>query len=316
MGGLVVVSPALLPTKVWYAADAASVRSKVDMLSASANPVHEAMLANSCAQDPSPLIRSAQDMASHAHPIDNPLGAICTECESGYVGSDCSLKCPNINSKGRPCGGQGKCMETNGVASCSCNEGFLGDGCEHDCPRDRAGRPCAAEGRCQVFGDRAQCECNDGFLGHNCDLVCPRHIDSKEVCSGHGDCVPGPDGAKADCECAPGYTGRSCNAGCPAGENNLSCSGHGSCEIVGTEGKCKCDDGFSGEDCGEYTCSSPNSVYNKVTAQCVCPVGSICCERKALEDKQAKEKQIRTLETQTQEINERIERATSLLARR
>merc|ERR1712072_1313173 len=226
MGGLVVVSPALLPTKVWYAADAASVRSKVDMLSASANPVHEAMLANSCAQDPSPLIRSAQDMASHAHPIDNPLAAICTECESGYVGSDCSLKCPNINSKGRPCGGQGKCMETNGVASCSCNEGFLGDGCEHDCPRDRAGRPCAAEGRCQVFGDR---------------------------------------------------------------------------------GKCKCDDGFSGEDCGQYTCSSPNSVYNKVTAQCVCPVGSICCERKALEDKQAKEKQIRLLESQTQELHERIE---------
>jgi len=252
----------------------------------------------------------------HAHPLEKPLGAICTKCDTGYVGADCSLKCPNINAKGRPCGGNGKCMETNGIATCSCNEGFLGEGCEYDCPRDRAGRPCAAEGRCQVLGDKAHCNCNDGFLGHNCDLVCPRHLETKELCSGHGDCVVGPDGAKANCECASGYTGRDCSAGCPAGENKLSCSGHGSCDIVGTEGKCKCDEGFSGEDCGQYTCSSPNSVYNKVTAQCVCPVGSICCERQALEEKQMKEKQIRQLEAQTQEIHERIERATQMLSQR
>lgn len=123
----------------------------------------------------------------------------------------------------------------------------------------------------------------------------------------------GPDGAKADCECAPGYTGRSCNAGCPAGENGLSCSGHGPCEIVGTTGQCKCDDGFSGADCGRYTCSSPNAVYNKVTAQCVCPVGSICCERQKLEDKQQKERAIRELETQTQQLHEQIEQASQML---
>eukprot|EP00658_Telonema_sp_P-2_P012657 TRINITY_DN1481_c0_g1_i1.p1 TRINITY_DN1481_c0_g1~~TRINITY_DN1481_c0_g1_i1.p1 ORF type:complete len:390 (+),score=79.12 TRINITY_DN1481_c0_g1_i1:117-1286(+) len=242
----------------------------------------------------------------HAHPADKPIAAICTECDDGFVGADCSLKCPNLSAKGLPCGGEGKCLETNGVATCSCNDGFLGDGCEFDCPRDRKGRSCAGEGRCSILGNKAVCKCNEGFLGHNCDLVCPRNMDSKETCSGHGSCVRALDGGSAECECDAGFTGSSCNSGCPQGKNGLACAGHGRCEIQGTQGGCACDDGFSGADCSQYTCSTPNAVYNKVTAQCVCPVGAICCPRAALEDKQSKEEKIRDLEVQTRELHRRI----------
>jgi len=249
----------------------------------------------------------------HAHPADTPIAAQCTACDEGYVGIDCSLRCPNIDEKGRPCGGNGKCMETSGRATCVCEEGFLGDGCEFDCPRDRAGRACAAAGQCSVVGNKAQCACEEGYLGNNCDLICPMHTETKAVCSGHGECVIGPDGAKADCECEQGFTGRSCNEGCPVGGNKLSCSGHGECAILGTQGGCKCDDGFSGEDCSQYTCSAPNAVYNKVTAQCICPLGNICCERKSLEAKRVKEDKIARLEQESEQLHDQIQETQKML---
>ena len=164
------------------------------------------------------------------------------------------------------------------------------------------------------MGTKAQCQCKEGYLGKNCDLVCPTHTETKAVCSSHGECEIGPDGAKADCECEQGFTGRSCNEGCPVGENKLSCSGHGECAILGTQGGCKCDDGFSGEDCSQYTCSAPNAVYNKITAQCICPLGNICCERKGLEAKRMKEVQIARLEKDSNELHTQIQRAQQMLS--
>merc|ERR1712072_128424 len=61
---------------------------------------------------------------------------------------------------------------------CTCYPGFLGDQCTLKCPgRERKGSTltvCSGQGDCTVGEDgTATCNCMPGFLGRKCNLLCP-----------------------------------------------------------------------------------------------------------------------------------------------
>jgi hypothetical protein len=57
----------------------------------------------------------------------------------------------------------------------------------------------------------------------------------------------------------------------------------------------------------------PSAIFNKVTGQCVCPAGNICCNPKSLAAKRAKEAKIRQLRSKNKELSTMLEEAESRL---
>ena len=88
-------------------------------------------------------------------------------CLSGWVGDDCSVPCPT-DARGRPCGGQGRCVAGRlGPAECACNAGWGGQACgERVCVED-----CYGRGTCVGGG---VCKCDDGWLAPTCARPEPR----------------------------------------------------------------------------------------------------------------------------------------------
>ena len=120
-------------------------------------------------------------------------------------------------------------------------------------------RPCNLRGICRLQGDTPICQCDPLSRGPECETICPgvtetfNGISSLLVgpeCSSNGQC--NDDGV---CECiedAAGnslFLGDSCNVRCPTDTGGQVCSGHGSCEPLGTETECTCDAGWFGPTC-------------------------------------------------------------------
>jgi hypothetical protein len=72
-------------------------------------------------------------------------------------------------------------------------------------------------------------------------------------------------------------------------------------------------DGWSGSDCASRKCTSANAVFNKVTGQCVCPAGNVCCAPKALAAKRTKEAKILALQRESNELQSMIEETETML---
>lgn len=244
---------------------------------------------------------------------NTPVAAKCTECLEGFVGEDCSLRCPGLDEKGKACSGNGECQSVDGKASCQCAEGFMGLGCNIACPTSENGAVCAGAGQCLLNGDKAICKCADGNLGPGCEHPCPTNTQDNKVCSGRGLCSMDRDGERALCECNAGSVGETCDAGCPIGANTVTCSGHGQCSLDDNAGGCKCEDGWGKEDCSHPVCTATNAVFNKVTGQCVCPAGNICCDPDAMEAKRAKEMHIRKLRTENKDLSAMLTESQSML---
>merc|ERR1719498_2405679 len=56
------------------------------------------------------------------------------------------------------------------AATCSCDLGFGGAGCEKVCLRDGNGEICSGHGTCNTDGE---CVCEVGYVGPSCGGVCP-----------------------------------------------------------------------------------------------------------------------------------------------
>ena len=161
-------------------------------------------------------------------------------CRSGFLGEECDVTCPSINSS-QPCGGaaQGSCvtsiLDTNGTLTynvgCQCEPGWEGEHCTVPaCPgivsrADGMLVSCSGRGSCVRSVESLQgsasngtsarkvatCACNAGFGGDDCTLlVCPS-ARSDAVCSGYGACELSSDGRTSECKCVFGWAGADCN---------------------------------------------------------------------------------------------------------
>eukprot|EP00658_Telonema_sp_P-2_P030827 TRINITY_DN2320_c0_g1_i1.p1 TRINITY_DN2320_c0_g1~~TRINITY_DN2320_c0_g1_i1.p1 ORF type:complete len:753 (-),score=191.29 TRINITY_DN2320_c0_g1_i1:289-2547(-) len=203
----------------------------------------------------------------------------CT-CYPGFLGDQCTLKCPGRERKGNAltvCSGQGDCtLAEDGTATCKCMPGFLGRKCNLLCPRDKNGNLCSGRGQCAV-DDKFQpvCECEKGFLGDICQYQCPGGDKSSgSFCSGHGSCyIREEDLAekrpkRAECTCEPGFKGFSCDKACPRDGAGTICGGHGTCDMKDEKAVCVCTYGWRGLDC---TTACPRNERGQV-----CSTNGLC----------------------------------------
>ncbi|XP_072035556.1 uncharacterized protein [Amphiura filiformis] len=162
------------------------------------------------------------------------------------------------------CHANATCTNTVGSFTCSCNDGYGGNGitCTAICS------PACVHGAC-ILPD--QCECLTGYEGSSCEIA---------ICSPtcvHGTCVS-PD----QCECSPGYEGSICDIDideCTTSTHTC----HASATCTNTVGSftCSCNDGYGGNG---FTCSpicNPTCVQGTciLPDQCECfsgYEGSIC----------------------------------------
>jgi hypothetical protein len=139
------------------------------------------------------------------------------------------------------CSGHGACADEDGVAVCTCDEGFTGDDCSveveqvcddgyqdndddgeclPDC--DTADLDCEPPHVCDDSSGEAACECAEGYTGAECSECDDGYQDNDD----DGECLPDCDTAEltcpppnecddsggiASCECAPGYAGADCS---------------------------------------------------------------------------------------------------------
>ena len=214
-------------------------------------------------------------------------------CSTFSVGPNACKTCPGaIDSTLLPayvdtdvitafCNGRGTCDDA--TRSCTCKNGYGGEGCEKMCPGGLS-NPCSRRGKCD--GATGECFCYPGAAGSRCESTTAvagtcecgssftyRNADGtySTLCSGRLD-------ANATCTCLAGWSGTNCDVACPgmistAGQS--VCGGHGTCNAA--TGVCDCEPCYSRNSltgvCEQDTCATCNSE----TGVCSCVSGSMQC---------------------------------------
>jgi len=135
---------------------------------------------------------------------------------NGWNDYNCDKRLRYVCQKtANPCGGlncgKGRCVAKGAHASCVCNKGWTGDGCNvvvDPCEGVDCGNgQCVAD---KMIGGSHRCICSKGWTGDGCNIV----VDPcKGVDCGHGKCVADKMiGGSARCICAVGWTGAKCDA--------------------------------------------------------------------------------------------------------
>jgi hypothetical protein len=227
-------------------------------------------------------------------------GTLCTDCDTGWAGPDCTIPC--LGGTCNECNGHGFCRSgINGDGTCDCYNdninghytgsdctacvrGYFGDGCLQSCPgSDSDFGECNGKGTCQanIAGD-ATCKCDSGWdaatgcatcdhahWGPGCNRVCDGYIAAGDrPCSGHGICFNGTTG-NGTCVCYPGtgYGTFDCSRRCPY---NCFEPDHGTCnEGAENDANCVCRENYEMPDCA-------NCIANRTGPQCIypCPINT------------------------------------------
>eukprot|EP00058_Branchiostoma_floridae_P006421 XP_002591909.1 hypothetical protein BRAFLDRAFT_99375 [Branchiostoma floridae] len=221
-------------------------------------------------------------------PNDAAKDCVAMTRASGYmwVPTDCSTRMAFIcaqdvdECEDTPCHAHANCTNTDGSFTCTCKEGYDGDG--FTC-KERCGQTCGENAECRnTGGSTYECTCNDGFEGDG--LNCTDHDECEEEgdhgdhaphChEEHGTCVNSIGGF--DCICKPGYA----RAGalnqcvdvdeCQSDKFVIPCPGHSHCENTMGSFICECGEGhrFANFVCEEIDECAEGS-HN-------CPSGSTC----------------------------------------
>jgi hypothetical protein len=176
------------------------------------------------------------------------------------------------------------CSPTNdGEGSCSCNEGFSGDG--HSCVSGHCDpNPCVNGGTCEPQDDSYRCVCPTGFAGDHCELPtctapdssdgyiihsCVGQVSSQDCSMSCGTCTE-----DNECETGVGYFGEpvlTCVSGqkfqvsgcavdkCQNGANNCHINADCTPDNTPLGFTCMCKEGYSGNG---VSCESENCIPN------------------------------------------------------
>lgn len=219
------------------------------------------------------------------------------ECDFGYIGdpeTGCTLSqlCDEVT-----CGANATCNPSNG--ECECDEGYIGDpdvGCtlQGTCQANT----CNGHGTCDDTGGVVTCDCDTGYTGDFCNAcdtangyapdpenpgTCIQNPCLPDPCYGHGTCSV--ELGLPVCDCDEGYTGGNCNrcdtaAGYEDDPENpgecirnacygVTCSGHGTCNVVGGNPVCTCATGYTGATCDTCNTAANYVPSNVTTGACI-----------------------------------------------
>lgn len=235
--------------------DANATQAVVDDAAVEIEDTEEASDAEDASQDiVDATLNSTMDvptrrLLAETFALQDSSEAATCSCDLGFGGAGCEKVCLR-DGNGEICSGHGTC---NTDGECVCEVGYVGPSCGGVCPGiDSAGDlPCSQNGKCQwnPQTDLAECACEDGFLGPSCSYACPRGGDALNICSGKGECLM-QRGAPV-CICEEGALGKACQLDCPGAAVQSVCNGHGFCKENGDEtaAVCTCDEGFMGSGC-------------------------------------------------------------------
>ena len=217
----------------------------------------------------------------------------CTQCVSGFTGSNCDVRFDIDDCAGVNCSGNGVCIDGIDSFTCLCDPGFTGRLCSKNNNNiitdinDCSSNPCGERGQCVRDGlNSFLCICDRGFTGRLCQEQTNVDIDDcvGVTCSGNGVCVDGIN--SFSCDCSSGFTGRLCEINIDECLSN-PCGVNGVCVDGVNTFLCICDPGFTGRYCQQrvnrcsgVTCSgNGRCVEGEYTFYCICDsgfVGRLC----------------------------------------
>ncbi len=156
-----------------------------------------------------------------------------------------NLSCGIDVCSGVTCGDNGSCVDSYGIATCSCDLGYYAEGL--DCLESPScdNVDCSNHGTCSVNNNELSCNCSLGY--HPVGLECILDVTSCDNvnCSDHGDCQL--EGSRATCVCDQDFhaVDLECISDDPC--TDVDCSNHGVCDNSSGEAICNCDSGFKSD---------------------------------------------------------------------
>ncbi|KAI8518356.1 hypothetical protein Bbelb_043730, partial [Branchiostoma belcheri] len=171
-------------------------------------------------------------------------------CAPGFTGVHCGTDIDECTTGTHNCNQHATCTNTFGGFTCTCNDGYSGDGvtCTDINECTEGTHNCDTDATCANEGGSFTCTCNVGYTGDgvNCDDIDECATDTDNC---HADATCTNTIGSFTCACNDGYTGDgvSCNDidECASGTDN--CHDDATCTDTDGSFTCSCNTGYTGD---------------------------------------------------------------------
>ncbi len=208
----------------------------------------------------------------HTHATcENTLGSHTCTCNQGYQGD--GTTCQDINEcNTNPCHTDATCNNLPGTFECACNQGYQGDGLTCEDINECATNPCHTHATCNNLPGTFQCACKQGYQGDGFSCVNVNEC-TNSPCDEHATCTDTP--GSYTCACNAGYSGDPCQ---DINEClNSPCHQDATCNNLPGTYTCACKNGYEGDG---FTCTNIDECLDNPCgdhATCADTPGSYTC---------------------------------------